>query len=208
MPISTAQLERQALCTLFEEVGPLAPTLCEGWTTSDLAAHLYVRERRPISAAGILVPPLASFTERSMESVKRDPGYEGLVRRVRTGPPFPWSLVDANVNLMEYFVHHEDVRRAQPEWEPRADQALDDALWTALRRSARLLTRRAHGVGVTLSAPNREPVTAKAGEPTATIEGGPQEIVLYLFGRRDAARVTLQGSDDATAKLAAARLGL
>ena len=36
-----------ALCDLFEEVGPDAPTLCGDWTTRDLAAHLVMRERRP-----------------------------------------------------------------------------------------------------------------------------------------------------------------
>ena len=50
MPGSIAQSERQALCSLLEDRGPLAPTLCEGWTTADLAAHLYVRERKPLAA--------------------------------------------------------------------------------------------------------------------------------------------------------------
>ena len=35
-----AQSERQQLCDLFEEVGPDQDTLCEGWTTAHLAAHL------------------------------------------------------------------------------------------------------------------------------------------------------------------------
>jgi uncharacterized protein (TIGR03085 family) len=50
-----AQLERSRLCDLFLEVGPDQPTLCEGWTTADLAAHLVIRERRPDAAPGILV---------------------------------------------------------------------------------------------------------------------------------------------------------
>jgi uncharacterized protein (TIGR03083 family) len=41
-----ARAERAALCDLFDEVGPDAPTLCAGWTTRDLAAHLVIRERR------------------------------------------------------------------------------------------------------------------------------------------------------------------
>ncbi|MGD0448569.1 MAG: maleylpyruvate isomerase family mycothiol-dependent enzyme [Candidatus Dormibacteria bacterium] len=43
--------ERRELCDLLIQVGPDAPTLCEGWTTSDLAAHLVLRERFP-SLAG------------------------------------------------------------------------------------------------------------------------------------------------------------
>ena len=54
--MSLASRERAALCDLFAEVGPDAPTLCAGWTTRDLAAHLLVRERRPWASAGIVVP--------------------------------------------------------------------------------------------------------------------------------------------------------
>ena len=32
--------ERAAMCDTFEKFGPDAPTLCEGWTTLNLAAHL------------------------------------------------------------------------------------------------------------------------------------------------------------------------
>jgi uncharacterized protein (TIGR03083 family) len=38
-----AQEERNELCDLMLETGPDAPTLCEGWTTRDLAAHLVIR---------------------------------------------------------------------------------------------------------------------------------------------------------------------
>jgi uncharacterized protein (TIGR03083 family) len=40
---SLLRKERQALCDTLTELGPDAPTLCEGWTTADLAAHLMVR---------------------------------------------------------------------------------------------------------------------------------------------------------------------
>ena len=48
--------ERAELCDLFDELGPSAPTLCEGWATEDLAAHLVVRERDPRSMPGIIKP--------------------------------------------------------------------------------------------------------------------------------------------------------
>ena len=47
-----ARAERASLCDLLAEVGPDAPTLCEGWTTALLAAHLVVRERRPDGGPG------------------------------------------------------------------------------------------------------------------------------------------------------------
>ena len=56
--------ERQQLCDELERLGPDAPTLCEGWATRDLAAHLYLRERRPDLGIGAYVPPLAGRLER------------------------------------------------------------------------------------------------------------------------------------------------
>src|SRR5882762_622635 len=44
MPEPLDLVERRELCDLFLELGPDAPTLCEGWTTLDLAAHLVLRE--------------------------------------------------------------------------------------------------------------------------------------------------------------------
>lgn len=51
--MTAARRERRALVATFREVGPQAPTLCEGWNTTDLAAHLVVRERRLDATAGI-----------------------------------------------------------------------------------------------------------------------------------------------------------
>ena len=61
------------------------------------------------------------------------PANAEIVERVRTGPP-RWSpmrldAVDRLVNTVEFFVHHEDVRRARPLWSPRAlGLALADVL--------------------------------------------------------------------------------
>ena len=55
-PPTLAQQERNTLCDLFVELGSEAPTLCEGWSTADLAAHLVVRERRPDSGPGLVWP--------------------------------------------------------------------------------------------------------------------------------------------------------
>ena len=108
--------ERRALCDLMEQVGPDAPTLCEGWTTRDLAAHLVVRESRLDVAGGILLPPLARYTDRVQSSIAQRPWTE-LVDQIRSGPPWwsPWRLpkVGDMGNTMEFFVHHEDVRRAE-----------------------------------------------------------------------------------------------
>ena len=111
-----AQAERAALCDTFEAVGPDAPTLCSPWDTADLAAHLVIRERRPDLAPGIVVPGLRARTERVQREYAAKPWPE-LVHLVRSGPaiwnPARLAPVDEAYNLMEFFVHHEDVLQAQ-----------------------------------------------------------------------------------------------
>src|SRR2546421_13063476 len=85
--MSFARDERIALCDLLDETGPGAPTLCEGWRTLDLAAHLVLREHRPDAAAGVMGGPLASHTERGQRMfIARNP-YRQLVDEIRGGPP-------------------------------------------------------------------------------------------------------------------------
>ena len=153
---SPARRERSALCDTFETVGPDAPTLCSPWRTRDLAAHLVIREGRPDAALGMLVPPLAERSRRVQDGYAAERWPE-LVERVRTGPP-SWSPtrlepVDTVVNLAEMFLHHEDVLRAAPGWEPRLlPDDLEQGLWSVLTRTGRLLFRRSH-VGVVLVTP-------------------------------------------------------
>ena len=144
---SVATAERDALCDLFLAVGPDAPTLAGDWTTRDLAAHLVVRERRPDGAAGIIIRPLADYAEKVRRAEAARP-WDELVALVRRGPPAwnPMRLgpVDRFANSVEFFVHHEDVRRARPDWTPRQlDPALEDAMATVIARGGRMLTRKA-----------------------------------------------------------------
>jgi uncharacterized protein (TIGR03085 family) len=208
---SVATAEREALCDLFLDVGPDAPTLCEGWTARDLAAHLVVRERRPDGAAGIVIGPLSSYGDK-VRRAEADRPWEELVARVRAGPPWwhPARLepVDRLVNGLEYFVHHEDVRRAQPEWSPRRlDVDLEDALARAVAAGGRLLIRKA-GVGITLESDGREPIRLRDGPPDVVIRGPLGECVLYVQGRKSVAQVELDGPPDAVARVEAAPFGL
>jgi uncharacterized protein (TIGR03085 family) len=202
--------ERRELSDLFEELGPDAPTLCEGWTTTDLAAHLVVRERHPTSGPGIVLGgTFARHTERLMaKEAKR--GYRTLVDRVRNGPPLgPFAVPGLRtlLNLQEYVVHHEDVRRANG-LGPRMDRPdLQDALWAGLRRGARLLLRRVRGASVRLARRDGDSITIGRGDEV-TLTGDPVELLLYLFGRRAAASVEVTGDDAAKQALAEAKLGL
>jgi uncharacterized protein (TIGR03085 family) len=184
-----AKAERAALSDLFTELGPDEPTLCEGWRTRDLAAHLAIRDRRLDAAAGIVIKPLAFHTKRVQDGYAGKPWAE-LVELVRSGPPAysPAAIgaVDELINGVEFFVHHEDVRRARPGWEPRPPDAdRDAALWSALSRGARMMLRRSP-VGVVLRRPDGGlEVTAKRGPNTVIISGPPGELLLFAFGRNE-----------------------
>lgn len=199
-----AKRERLLLADLLEAAGPDAPTLCEGWTTRDLAAHVVVRERRPDAAGGILIKQLAGRLERVQAEFAAKP-YEELIQLVRTGPPrfSPFSLkqIDEASNAVEFFVHAEDVRRAQPDWTPRElDPVFADALWSRLEKTARLMGRKAP-VGLVLRRPDGQTAVAHRGTPVVTVTGEPAELLLFAYGRQDAARVDLEGDKDAIARL-------
>jgi uncharacterized protein (TIGR03085 family) len=202
-----ARTERARLCDVLTESGEVAPTLCEGWLTRDLVAHLFVRERRPVAMPGILLGgPLGQLTNRSMASALHRFGYAGLVAKVRSGPPLLWRPFDEFVNLVEFFVHTEDVRRASPNFEPRSDAQLDAALWSALGRMSRLLAHRVRGAGLDLERPDGARIVARRAQPRAVLGGGAQELVLFLYGRKQVARVTLSGAGQQAVR--EARFGL
>ena len=207
-----AKRERLLLADLLEASGPDAPTLCAGWRTRDLAAHLVVRERRVDAAGGILIKPLATRLERVQAEFTAKP-YEELIQLIRTGPPrfSPWAIkqIDEMANAVEFYVHAEDVRRAQPDWTPRSvDPVFADALWARLERSARLLGRKSP-VGLVLRRPDGRTVVARRGAPVVTVVGEPGELTLFLFGRQDAAKVELEGDKEPVTTLRETkRLGL
>jgi uncharacterized protein (TIGR03085 family) len=193
--VTLARSERAALSDRLDRTDPDQPTLCEGWTARDLLAHLLVRERQPWASGGIVIPFLAPLTERAMQGYA-DTAWKDMVEQLRSGPP-AWSpsrigRVDEAVNGAELFVHHEDVRRGRPGWEPRgADETRDGALWELVTRMGRLFYRRSP-VGVVVRRPTGAQAVIKTGRGLVTIEGEPGEILLHAFGR-DAVRVELRG---------------
>jgi uncharacterized protein (TIGR03085 family) len=208
--MSVSSDERAALCDLFDELGPDQPTLCDGWETRDLAAHLVVRERRPDSAPGILLKPFAGYTKRVQDSYGRRPWRE-LVDLVRGGPPAWWPTripaVDNVVNSIEFFIHHEDARRGQEGWTPREPDAERDAvLWTGLRRTAKMTLRRSP-VGLVLRRPDGAEIVAKRGPNTVTLTGEPGDLLLFATGRT-AVRVEHEGEQQAVAAVLGLRRGL
>jgi uncharacterized protein (TIGR03085 family) len=208
--MSVATAERAALCDLFEKVGPDQPTLCDGWQTRDLAAHLVVREHRPDAAPGILLKPFAGHTKRVQDGYARRPWRE-LVDLVRGGPPVWWPTripaVDNLVNSVEMYIHHEDARRGQVGWEPREPDAERDAtVWAGLRRAGKMTLRRTP-VGLILRRPDGGEIVVRRGPATVTVTGEPGELLLFAFGR-DAARIEFDGDQSAIAAVRGLNRGL
>lgn len=200
--------ERAALCDDFEKYGPDAPTLCAGWTTLDLAAHLVAREARSDAAVGLVFPPLAGHLQKVMDKYKAK-GYEPLVAMLRTGPPWmhrTGPLATANVN--ENFVHHEDIRRASGEGPREIDPEMDAILWKMLGFGARMSKKAVKGAAFTMKNPDgRERVVSTEGAPV-TMTGATGELVLYMGGRKDAAVVTFDGDPVGIAIVQAANFGV
>jgi uncharacterized protein (TIGR03085 family) len=180
--------ERRELCDLFDEVGPDVPTLCGGWRSRDLAAHLALRDCRPDAAPGILIKAFAGYTTRVQAQFAAKP-WDELVGLVRNGPPgwspFAIPALAELVNGAEYLVHHEDLRRGRPGWEPRPPApARDTTAWSTVGRLGRLAFRRSP-VGVVLRRPDGTEVTAKRGPTMVAVIGEPTELLLYAFGRSE-----------------------
>ncbi|KXK61398.1 hypothetical protein AWW66_13890 [Micromonospora rosaria] len=204
-----ARSERAALADLMLDVGPDAPTVNTGWVTRDLAAHLVVRERRPDAAAGILLPPLAGYAERVRRRIAAG-NWADLVGQVRRPPlwsPVSNPLVDELTNTIEFFIHHEDVRRGGPDWQPRVLPAgLDAALWRRVGPVARLALRRFPAT-VAVRAPGHGQLDAGRGGDRLEVVGAPGELVLFLSGRQRVARVEVDGPPPAAERLRTASLG-
>jgi uncharacterized protein (TIGR03085 family) len=209
--VTHARGERTALCDLLDRLGPEAPTLCTGWTTYDLAAHLALRERRPDAMGGIALKPLAGYTASVQRRLKDRHPYPELVGLVRK-PGGVYGLLpalDEAVNTLEMFVHHEDVRRAQPGWEPRElPEDLERLIWKRVSTGARLMLRKSPvgvvlhrlGGGVVLGGPK--------GHARVEVTGRAAELLMFCFGRQEHARVELTGDPAAVAALREATLGV
>jgi uncharacterized protein (TIGR03085 family) len=204
-PIGLAQQERQTLCDLLVELGPEAPTLCAGWMTADLAAHLILRERRLDGGPGLVWPPLAGYTDKVRRSVRDRTPWEDLVATVRRGPPFLLRPFDGAMNTVEFFIHVEDVRRAQAGWEPRPlSPEMADALWTRLGPGG---MAKKVAATIVLSSPERPEKESGTGR-RVVVTGDPGELTMFGAGRQGAARVEITGDADLAAQLRTASLGV
>lgn len=204
--------ERAQLADLLDELGPDAPTLLGSWTTRDLAAHLVLREHGSLAAPGLVLPGAwGRFAERRREALTlRD--FTELVGTVRSGPPpgfFRVGWVRRLPNLNEFFIHHEDVRRANGLTARTNAPAMDEALWRNVGGAPWFLARRLTGAGLVLQRQGTsQAIRARRGQPSALICGPPAELLLYLFGRQDVAQVEVSGPAEAVEAVRSAQFGI
>jgi uncharacterized protein (TIGR03085 family) len=164
-----------------------------------------VRERRPDSGPGIVWPPLAGYTDKVRRSVKDRTPWDKLVETVRRGPPLLLRPFDGAMNTIEYFIHAEDVRRAQPDWTPRPlSPELSNALWARVGPGG--LAKKVAAT-IVISSPGREDKVAGSG-PRLVLTGDPGELTLFGAGRQAASKVELSGDDALVAQLRSATLGV
>jgi len=162
---------------------------------------------------------MAAWTNRIQEKAAKEPWSE-MIHTIRTGPPklsvFSLPKADALANTTEYYVHLEDVRRAEPEWEPRKlPPKFSDSLWKVTSSRARgfyrhvpvgVVLERTDGSGDQSSEANS--VKAATGSPTVTVSGPAQELLLFSFGRKDYAVVDISGDRKSIDALMGAKMGV
>ena len=204
--MSFSSAERAKMVALFHKLGPNAPTLCEGWTTRDLAVHLWVRENRPDAAAGIFVNALSGRLEKESRKVaERD--FDELVDDWGRGPASysPVRFVDAQQNFVEHFVHHEDIRRANGmgprDFSAHIKQQMHSYLKllakVALRKSERPVILQPEGLPRIVAADTHG--VADKGDAVVRVSGEVGELILWSFGR-DAAEVKVEGDTEKIVK--------
>lgn len=190
--MSFARAQRRQLLDLMKEVGPFAPTSCEGWQVQDLAAHLWVREHRLAALPGIAIPRFAGCTERHQRDGLHRLGFEGLLDELAE-PAGLMRLLDPLVNGVEYYLHHEDVLR------PRGERVqLEAQEQKFLEKIVRVLARKAQ-----LGKPYRLVVTPTDGhtksygngQQVVYVEGAPNELLLHFSGREGDVIITADDQD-------------
>lgn len=189
--MSFSATERARLADLLLELGPEAPTLCEGWDTHDMAVHLYLRENNPLATAGMFVPAMSGLLARaSAKAAERD--YVELVRDWADGPGRfnPVRFADPVMNLAEHFVHHEDVRRGDGVARPRDfSRVVQEQLYRVLAAMAPRALKNStvpvilHATAFPrIMAADQRGVSAD-GEGVLRIRGDVGELLLWVFGR-------------------------
>ncbi len=168
-----------------------ASTLCEGWTVEDLAAHIVVREG-VIGPIGIVVPQLHNLHDSRVKRLEMK-GHKEIIRKLER---YPWWM-PAVANTGEFYVHNEDLLRGDLQMSrPQPNAEAQKILWSSLSGLVKINKKMVSDLG-NLTLENSQTseviiITNKHSSHETTIKGFASELLLYCYGRRDAAKVTIK----------------
>ncbi|MGP9744747.1 TIGR03085 family metal-binding protein [Brachybacterium sp. AOP29-B2-41] len=202
--------EREDFAASFLALGPVAPTILPGWDAAALLEHLHLRERAPhLMLAHRLPDRWAGRARSALERYRRTPWEERVAAfHAGPGPLSPIGRIDALSGQAELLIHHEDLRRAQDGWEPRRISAAraEDA-WRAVGLMAPLAM--SMQADVTLVSPlGGRRLRARRSAGSLRVHGEPLELLLWVSGRDEVARVQVHGEPAALRALQDGRRGL
>lgn len=186
--------ERQFTVDLLSKLTPeqwQANSLCAGWTVEDVAAHLITRERNVLAGIGLVVPGLHFVHDRRIEREKAK-GHKYIISKLEK---YPWWMA-SGLNTAEFYIHNEDMLRGDLKMgRPEPNNEAQEILWGALKGIAKFrkheladlgsITIENNKTGAVISVPN------KNNPVNTAVSGRPSELLLYIYGRRDAAKVTI-----------------
>lgn len=203
--------EREAFARTFLTYGPQAPTILPGWDAEDLLEHLLERERHPHLVLGSTLPGPLGHRAAAARAARRERSWQERVEIFRQGPGrlSPIGRIDAFSGEGELLIHHEDLRRAQNDWEPRVLHPETAAqAWRAVGLMAPLaMTVRSE---VTLVSPlgGGRRFRSRRAVGSLRVHGDPLELLLWVSGRDEVARVRIHGDDSALQSLQEGRRSL
>lgn len=186
----------QRCCDALDQVRDGAPTLCEGWSAHDLAIHLWTLNHDPLGWPGIALPALAATVRWRADHIRRRWSYAELVARLRAGRGgiacMPFDRFEGYRHALgEYFVHTQDVVRANGLDQEELDTELEDALWLRVQVAARQLHRR-RTPGLVLETTDGRCAQVTGGAPGIVVTGAPSELMCWAYGREGVADVTIR----------------
>ncbi|XSG73025.1 maleylpyruvate isomerase family mycothiol-dependent enzyme [Herpetosiphon llansteffanensis] len=196
-------------------------TLCEGWNVTDLLAHMVARESQPIRfiLAESTKGKLGVHPDELMRQARKQGRFK-LLQEFRNGPPLAFRLPGiALANFIEQWVHNEDLRRAGLNKPRISSPAVQNLIWKMLHINARMMLRsfktpgiislvRPDGRALAFQVGGAFPRQANPAEATVKVIGEPGEMLLYLFGRKTAAHVTIEGDQRLAQALRNTTMGL
>ena len=188
------QAERKFTIEFLEKLKPeqwSAKTLCAGWSVEDLAAHLVSRERNIIGGLGLVVPGLHKLHDKRIAKVHAH-GHEYMIEKLKKYPYY----MPAALNTGEFFVHNEDFLRGELKMSrPAPSKEVNAILWGSLKGLVNVKKALVADVGdVTLvNAESNEKLVIKVkdSKKQTVISGPAGELLLFFYGRRDVAKVSI-----------------